>query len=218
MTTAILLGATGLVGSELLSLLCEDASYSRVVSIARRASGKSHDKLDERVIDLADEAAIAQAAEGDVLFSCLGTTKKKAGSEAAQYEVDVAIPLRVAKAARKNGTSTYAVVSAVGADARSSLFYNRIKGELDDAVQALGFERVRILRPSILVGERAEHRPMEALGATLSKGLAFIPGLRKYRPIPARVVAMGLLAATMDPTPGTRIHEADALFSLGGSA
>lgn len=216
MPTALLLGATGLCGSRLLELLLEDPRFERVVAVGRRPCGVRHDKLADAVVDLTDEAALREVVRGDALFSCLGTTLRKAGSQAAQREVDVEIPLRVARAAAHDGVSAYALISALGADASSSLFYNRIKGELDLAVQGLGFSRVRIVRPSILLGDRGEQRPLEALGATLSKGLRFVPGLRKYRPIEARTVAKAMLAAWADETPGTRIYEAEELFALGG--
>jgi uncharacterized protein YbjT (DUF2867 family) len=214
--TALLLGATGLVGSELLKLLLSDPRFDRVVAIGRRPCGVTHDRLTDAVVDLHDEGAISAVVKGEALFSCLGTTLRKAGSQAAQREIDVEIPLRVARAAAHSGVAAYGVVSSIGADARSSMFYSRIKGELDLAVQTLGFERVRIVRPSILAGDRAESRPLESLGVGAMKALRFIPGLRRYRPIEARTVAKALLAGWADTTPGTRIYEAEELFTLGG--
>lgn len=215
MTVAIVAGASGLVGSELVRLLLIDAAFTAVRSLVRRPSGTSSAKLEEIVVDFHDEAALAAAAKGDVVFSSLGTTRKKAGSKEAQYEVDYGHQFRVAKAARENGARCYALVSAVDANPSASAFYNRMKGELERDVIALGFERTRIARPSILLGERNEHRTLESIGATLTKGIAVLPGLRKYKPIEARTVASALIASARDATPGVRILETEDLFALG---
>jgi len=217
-TVAILLGASGLVGSELLSLLTLDADIERIVSLGRRPSGVVHAKLTEHTVDLADTSALEKLARGDVLLSALGTTLRKAGSKEAQHQVDVAYPLNVAKVAVAQGVKGYGLVSSVGADPASSMFYSRIKGELEREVQALGFERVRIARPSILLGERGESRPMEAIGASAAGLLRFVPGLRKYRPIHARVVARALIAAVKDPLRGVQVLEPETLFALGDAS
>ncbi|MBL8744675.1 MAG: NAD(P)H-binding protein, partial [Myxococcales bacterium] len=164
MSTAIIVGATGLVGAQILSLLLADAKVERVVSLGRRKTGAAHEKLEEHAVDLGEPSSFRSLVKGDFLFSALGTTLKKAGSKEAQRMVDVTYPLNVATVAAENGVKGYGLVSAVGADAGSVMFYNRIKGELERDVQALGFERVRIARPSILTGERNESRPMEELG------------------------------------------------------
>ncbi len=221
MTKAIVLGATGLVGGEIVETLLADEAFDRVVSLGRRPSGKAHDKLEEHAIDFAKPETFASIVEeagrspGAILFSSLGTTIRKAGSQEAQRAVDVDAPLAVARVAAKAGFACAALVSALGAKRDSSIFYNRIKGELEEEIQALGFSRVRIVRPSILLGERGEQRPMEAIGATVSKAFAFIPGLKRYRPIPGATVARALVRAAKDETPGARVLELDAIFELG---
>jgi uncharacterized protein YbjT (DUF2867 family) len=217
-STALLLGATGLVGAQIMSLLLADPKVERVVSLGRRKTGTTHKKLEEHAVDLGDAASFQELVHGDFLFSALGTTLKKAGSKDAQRLVDVTYPLNVATVAAENGVRAYGLVSAVGADAGSMMFYNRIKGELERDVQALGFERVRIARPSVLTGERSESRPMEALGASALGALRFIPGLRQYRPISGRVVARALIAAALDSTPGVQFLEPERLFELGDGA
>lgn len=218
MTIAILVGATGLVGAQIMSLLLADPKVEHVVSLGRRKTGTVDAKLEEHAVDLGDSSSFKQLVRGDFLYSALGTTLKKAGSKDAQRLVDVTYPLNVAKAAAENGVKGYGLVSAVGADAGSMMFYNRIKGELERDVQALGFERVRIARPSVLTGDRGESRPMEELGSAALGALRFIPGLRKYRPIAGRVVARALIAAVEDPTPGVQMLEPERLFELGGAA
>ncbi len=215
MSSAILLGATGLVGAQILSLLLADAEIERVISLGRRKTGTTHAKLEEHAVDLGDPASFSPLVRGEFLFSALGTTLKKAGSKDAQRLVDVTYPLNVAKVAAAQGVKGYGLVSAVGADAGSLMFYNRIKGELERDVQTLGFERVRIARPSILTGERSESRPMEALGISAMGALRFIPGLRQYRPISGRVVARALIAAVQDATAGVQFLEPERLFELG---
>jgi uncharacterized protein YbjT (DUF2867 family) len=216
MTRAILLGATGLVGSELLAALLADPACAEVVCLGRRPSGKTAAKLVEHQVDFAATPLEPLLAGGTALYSALGTTIKKAGSQDAMHEIDVAIPRRVAKAAATSGVTRYGLVSAVGANARSSVFYNRIKGELEEAVQTLGFARVAIARPSFLVGERAEHRPLEGVGIAAFGLLGWVPGLRKYRPIHARTVARALLRATNEAGDPVRILEPADLFALGG--
>lgn len=215
---AIVLGATGLVGSQLLSLLLEDPRIDRVVSIGRRASGRTHEKLEDAIVDLTDEAQLARITRGDVLFSMLGTTLKKAGSKQAQWEVDVGHQLRVAKAAAANRVSKYVLVSSLGANKDSPLFYNRIKGELEHEVQKLGFERVRIMRPSLLLGDRRERRPGEAIGEWVMGTFKYVPGLRTLRPIQARTVARAMVTAAFDDKTGAHIHGPHDLFAMGGEA
>jgi uncharacterized protein YbjT (DUF2867 family) len=214
---AILVGATGLVGAEIMSLLLADSKIERVVSLGRRKTETTHEKLEQHAVDLGDPASFREKVRGDFLFSALGTTLKKAGSKDAQRLVDVTYPLNVAKVAAEHGVKGYGLVSAVGADAGSMMFYNRIKGELESAVQALGFERVRIARPSVLTGDREESRGGEALAASALGALRFIPGLRKYRPISGRVVARALVSAVEDSTPGVQMLEPERLFELGGA-
>ena len=139
MKSAAMIGATGLVGGALLDLLLEDDRFSEVRSFVRRSSGRSHDKLREHVVDFRKPESFANDLVGDVLFSTLGTTRKKAGSQEAQREVDYTFQYETARSAAKNGVACYVLVSSTGANASSGLFYNRMKGQLDQAVSELGF-------------------------------------------------------------------------------
>src|SRR5262249_42306547 len=142
---------------------------------------------------------------GDVAFSALGTTAKQAGSKEAQKKVDYDYQFAFAAAAAKNGVPSYVLVSASSADAASRMFYSRIKGELDRDVQTLGFERVRILRPSLLGGDRKQPRVGERLGSALLGAVNALGIARKYREINGDVVAKAMINAAMDPEKGTRI-------------
>jgi uncharacterized protein YbjT (DUF2867 family) len=204
---AMMIGTTGLVGSQLLELLLGDTRFPRIVSLARRPSGRVHEKLTEHLVDFRAPAAWADRVRGDVLFSSLGTTIRDAGSKEAQREVDHTFQLRVAEIAARNGVPTYVLVSAQLANPNARSFYPRMKGELERDVQKLGFPRVRILRPGLLLGERAESRLGESVGIGATRVLGLIPGLRWLRPIPASDVARAMIAAALSDEPGVRILE-----------
>ncbi len=210
----VLIGATGLVGSALLRLLLDDDRVASVAVLGRRKTGVAHAKLAEHVIDFDAPASWTNGVSGDALFSALGTTLKTAGSEAAQYRVDHDYQLRAAEAARRNGVPAYVLVSASGSSPGSRIFYSRMKGELERDVEALGFERTRILRPGLLDGDRKEDRPAERWTLRVARPLAaLLPA--SVRPIRAEVVARAALAAAFDPSPGLARYEGRALFALG---
>jgi uncharacterized protein YbjT (DUF2867 family) len=214
MLHAVLLGASGLVGSSLLRLLLDDARVVSVVSLARRPSGKRDAKLKEEVVDFRDLEALRREVRGDVLFSALGTTRRKAGSKEAQYEVDYTFQWNVARTAAENGVRRYVLCSAAGASASSLLFYNRMKGELDRDVGSLGFDACHVVRPSILDGDRGERRSGEALGLAAMRVFAHVPGLRTYRPIPGETVARAMFAAALGEGTGSFVHGPAELFEL----
>ncbi|HET7435245.1 MAG TPA: NAD(P)H-binding protein [Thermoanaerobaculia bacterium] len=196
----LLLGATGLVGRELLSLLLADPDVERVTVVARRPSGVAHPKLDERVFDLAELAQHADAFAVDVIFCALGTTIKQAGSQERFRFVDYDLPLEAARLGRAAGARHYLVVTAQGANAKSRIFYSRVKGELEDALRTIGYPSLTIARPSLLVGHRTEVRRGERIAAKLS--FLFPPSLK---PISARSVARALVASAHERATGVQI-------------
>jgi uncharacterized protein YbjT (DUF2867 family) len=211
-TTALVIGGSGLVGSQLLGQLLEDPNFGQVRALGRRGTGRSHPKLEDRVIDFDAPASWSALVVGDVVFSCLGTTRRQAGSQVAQRKVDHDYPFEVAKAARANGVATFVLVSSASANPRSRIFYSRIKGELDRDVQRLGFERVRILRPSLLTGDRPDSRAGEKIGARV---LGLLNGLgiaRRYRAIPAATVARAMIQVALDPAKGNCVYTLDEIF------
>jgi uncharacterized protein YbjT (DUF2867 family) len=211
---AIVIGATGLVGSHVVQLLLSDERYSTVKVFHRRSTGIVHPKLDEHIIDFEDIESWKENVTGDELYSAMGTTIKKAGSKQAQYKIDVTYPLKVARTAASNAVKKYSLVSSAGADKDSKLFYPRIKGELDDAVSRLSFDRITIMRPSILDGDRQEDRPGERIGLAAMKLAGKIPGLKKYRPIPADQVARAMINSLQDDAGGYYIFEPNEVFHL----
>ena len=185
--------------------------------LVRRPGIAPRANLHERVVDFT-ALKPEDVAPVDDVFCAIGTTMKKAGSRAAFRHVDFELPLRVAELAVSVGAKRLALVSSVGADAGSSNFYLRTKGELEDALAKLPLASLHIFRPSLLLGDRDESRPGEAIASVVSratKGL-LVGRLRKYRPIEADQVARAMVAAMLapDPTPPRQVHEHDAILGL----
>lgn len=197
--TAIVLGATGLVGSHLVSQLVENSKYQQIILLVRRATLLQSNKITEHIIDFDVPESWAHLVKGDVLFSAFGTTIKKAGSKEKQFQIDYTYQLDAAIAARKNGVSACVLVSSAGANTKSMVFYSRMKGQLDEAVTQLGFDTLVVLKPSVLVGQRNEKRFGESMGIVLGNILTSLPGLKNYKPIYAGDVAKAMVhAAELD--------------------
>ena len=212
--TALLAGATGLVGRALLSLLLASRHYRSVHVLLRRTPPdiKASAKLKIHQVDFARLPAAFPTV--DDVFIALGTTIKLAGSEAAFRQVDFDFVVNVARAAKAAGAKRLAVVSALGADAKSRIFYNRVKGEMEAAIAQLGYESVVIAQPSMLLGDRAAlgqpARSSEIWAARLLAPLGWIMP-KGVRPIPARAVASALLAAILATKPGVRVLKSGAM-------
>lgn len=218
--TAILLGGTGLVGGHCLDLLLESDAYERVVSLGRRGSGRAHTKLEERSIDFERLEDYAEHFRGDDLFCALGTTIKSAGSQAAFRRVDFEYVRDAARLASRAGTAQFLLVSALGANPRSRIFYNRTKGEAEDAVAELPFRGVQIFRPSLLLGERREFRAGERVAEYSMKLFSFLLAgpLRKYRPVQARAVAVAMIKVALMSPAGVNHFESDRIAWLARAA
>jgi uncharacterized protein YbjT (DUF2867 family) len=213
---ANVIGATGLVGGELVNQLLQNKDVEKVRVFVRRDLNIPHPKLEQHIVDFENAESWKPFLQGYILFSAMGTTLKQAGSKANQYKVDYTYQYRFAEEASRNGVPVYVLVSSAGANSKSLLFYSRIKGELDDAVQKLPFMRVIILRPSILKGNREISRPMEEKSVRImeliSKGL-----FKKYRPVPAETVARAMIRAAMDENGIQRtIVDPDEVFKVAG--
>lgn len=213
--TANVIGATGLVGKQLVEKLLDNKAFTKVRVFVRRDLAISHPKLEQHLTDFSNETTWGKHLKGDVLFSALGTTLKKAGSKEKQYQIDVSYNLNFAKRARQNGINTFVLVSSVGANPNSRIFYSRIKGELDEKADELNFNKLIILRPSALSGDREENRWMEKLSMPVTKLLTrFI--MKKYRPIEASTVAKAMINAAVNPSIQKKIWTADEIFPLAG--
>ena len=219
MSTALIAGGSGLVGGFLLRQLLDSPEYDHVVALGRRPLDLSHPKLTQVQVDFAAVDKVAADLRCDDAFCCLGTTIKQAGSQDAFRAVDRGAVLAFAWAARRNGAGRFFVVSSLGADAGSRVFYNRVKGETERALAVLDFKTLGIFRPSLLLGPRAEKRLGERVGAVvmwLAEPL-LLGRLRQYRAIEAEVVARAMLRCALErDRRGVRVFPSDQIEDLGG--
>nr|WP_236588016.1 oxidoreductase [Tumebacillus amylolyticus] len=217
MKKALIAGATGLVGSQLLHELLQHPEYERVTVLVRRPLTLQHPKLHQITVnfdDLATSAADIQ--EAHHIYCCLGTTIKQAGSQDAFRKVDYSYPLELAKLATQNEhAEKFLIITAMGSNPRSKVFYNRVKGEVERDLQALHLPSLHIFRPSLLLGDRPEFRLGERIGTVFAKALTFATP-KKYRAIQGRTVARAMLRIALEaPSQGTRVYESDQLQTLG---
>jgi uncharacterized protein YbjT (DUF2867 family) len=217
--TAVVAGATGLVGGHLLRLLLAEPAYERVTVLVRRGLPVRHHKLVQREIDFNLLAELGTVPRVHDVFCCLGTTIKKAGSRQAFSRVDFEYVRDLARAARSQGAAQFLLVSALSANPRSRVFYSRVKGEAEEAVKALGFPGVHVFQPSLLLGERAEFRAGERVAAVvgrLARPLLVGP-LRPYRPIPAAAVARAMILVALENARGVHVYRSDHIARLGAA-
>lgn len=220
--TTVLFGATGFVGSACLDLLLGDERYGRVHVIGRRAPERQHPKLTAHRADLGriDELRALPVGAIDSVICCLGTTIAKAGSQEAFRRVDFEYVLNAARFAKALGAAQFLLVSSVGADPRSKVFYTRVKGETEDAVSELGIASVGIFRPSLILGPRQESRLLEQTAKSVMQTFAFalVGALSKYRPIHALTIARAMLGAAARREAGISIYEYDRMTKLASAA
>ena len=210
--SVLLLGATGLVGRECVRLLIADAAFSRVVVLTRRPLEPNvhAEKIETHLVDFERLEDAGAHFAVDAIICALGTTMKHAGTQDRFRRVDFDYPVAAARLGLAHGAKHFLVVSSLGADAGSRIFYNRVKGELERAILALPYESVTIVRPSLLLGARHELRPMESLG----KWLRVLP-LRRYKPVAASTVAAARVRSAREGATGKRILESDELGGRG---
>lgn len=215
MRTAVVAGATGLVGSRCVDLLLKDSGYHRVLTLVRHPLALRHPKLQQLVTDF-DRLENLELPEDADIFCALGTTIRKAGSQAAFREVDYEYPKKLAFRGAGFQSRQFLLVSSVGANPAAGNFYLRVKGETEKAVSALPYKAVHIFRPSILAGERSESRPGEQLGIALARAFEFamIGGFRKYRAMPANVLAAAMVAAARHARAGKHVYHYDEIVTL----
>ena len=204
---AALLGASGATGQKLLPMLLNDPRYSKIVTLSRRATGIAHRKLENHIVDFDDLAAGFEGLAVDDCYCTFGTTIRIAGSEAAMTRIDHEFVLDFAKAGRAAGATRFAYLSAANADAQSSVFYARLKGQTEEALKALGFADLGIYRPSMIVAERVDRRWAESmLFPLLPVADKFMTGrFTKYRSVPVETLARAIAAFAGERGSGTRI-------------
>ncbi len=210
---ALIIGATGATGKDLVAQLLADDTYSEVHCFVRKPLALTHPKLHTHVVDFETPEAWADLVHGDVAFSCLGTTLAVAGSKEAQWRVDYDYQYAFAQQCKANGVPTFVLVSAAGAKAPSKLFYNRMKGQLEDAVKALGFSSLLLFQPSILIRSNSDRG-----GENFTvKVIAFLNKLglfKRYRPMPTEILAEKMLSAVYNSPRGTFTIALNKIFEL----
>ncbi len=217
MRTALIAGASGMVGKACLYELLESEAYSRVTALVRKPIPLKHHKLHQLVVDFDNLSAFSEELFANDVYCCLGTTIKAAGSQENFKKVDYEYPLELARITKQNGADTFLFISSMGANAQSSIFYSRVKGEVEQAIEAVGFLSFMVFRPSLLLGNRAEFRLGEQIAKIIVRatGWMFVGPLKKYKAIPASIVAKAMLhAAGIANQKGKKVYFNDALFKL----
>lgn len=221
----LLLGATGLTGGLVLEGLLAAGQVSQVVAPTRRALTIEHEKLQQAAVDFAHLEQQAELFKVDAIICCLGTTIKKAGSRKRFREVDYGYAIKAAELGRQQGAEAFILMSAIGASSSSPVFYNKVKGELEDGLKGLGYPYLSIYQPGLLLGERSEQRTAEALGMKAMPAInSLLQGpLRKYRGIEAATIARAMvheitdLAEHSKPMYGDFYRHYEDMVALGSS-
>lgn len=210
---ALVIGATGSTGKFLTEELLNDNDYTSVVTFVRKPSGKTHLKLTEHIVDFENVGHLKNLITGDVLFSCLGTTLKAAGSKEKQWKIDFDIPVAFAAEAQKNQVKSFVLVSSYGASAQSSVFYSKMKGKLEDYIAALNFEQYIIFRPGPLVRQDSD-RLGEKIAVKVIGILNKIGLFKKFKPLETSLLAKKLVKAPKILSSGTTIVELNKIFEF----
>lgn len=212
---ALLIGATGATGKDLLDILLEDDSFHRVDIFARRDLHIQHEKLKVHVIDFDNSEQWKHLVKGDVLFSCLGTTIKAAGSKEAQWKIDYDYQYQFAEAARENNVSHYVLVSSGSSSPDSPIFYTRMKGQLEEAVKALGFPKLSIFKPPVLIRKNSD-RTMEVAGLKAIQFFNKFGILRSQKPLPTEILAEAMVHSAKTKDNGFFTLEGKAIWECAG--
>jgi len=214
--TALIVGATGLVGKHCLEFLLREPVYERVTVLLRSPLLLQHEKLIQHTIDFDELETAGGVLTADDVFCCLGTTIKKAGSQDAFRKVDFTYPVKLAAITQHLGAAQFLIVSALGSDSHSRIFYNQVKGETEEALKKISFNGLHIFRPSLLLGKREEQRPGELAGAVVMSVLkyALSGSLKKYRAIQASDVAKAMVRVAQKNLSKTNIFESDLIQTI----
>jgi uncharacterized protein YbjT (DUF2867 family) len=217
--TAVIAGTTGLIGQQLVHLLLHDEDYARVIVFVRKRISLEHDKLEQRIIDFDKlEASVEEGLQGSYVYCVLGSTIKKAGSQEAFRKVDYEYPLSLGRLSAKAGAAQYSIVTAMGANIRSKIFYNQVKGQTETALKELNLSALHIFRPSLLLGDREESRTGEKIASAIAKMLPFIwvGPLAAYKPIHVQTVAQAMISVSRLNEKGVHIYESAEIPRLTG--
>lgn len=210
---ALIIGATGATGKDLVNVLLQDTEYSKVVLFVRRSTGIAHPKVMEVITDFEKPEEVSGVINGDVWFSCLGTTLKAAGSKDKQWQIDYEIPAKFAAIARRNAVTKAVLLSAYGASAKSNVFYSSMKGKLEDYIDTLSFEQYIIFRPGLLLRKDTD-RLGERISAAVLKFLNAVGLIRRFKPMPTALLAEKMAKAPKVFSAGKHIISLDKVFGF----
>ena len=210
---ALIIGATGATGKDLVQVLLQDPDYTQVTIFVRRATGLVHPKLIEIVTDFDKIEKVSEFIKGDVWFSCLGTTLKTAGSKEAQWHIDYDIPATFAEIAKQNGVDKTVLLSAYGASTSSRIFYSKMKGSLEEKIADLSFDQYIVFRPGLLLRDNTD-RVGERISGAVLKFLNRLGLIRKFKPMPTLILAQKMAKAPKVLSNGIHYVELDKIFSL----
>jgi len=213
---AIIAGASGLIGSNLVNILLEAPQYAEVLVIVRKELSIQHKKLVQLVINFDELDKHTEAIKGHAVFSCLGTTKSQTPDKKLYRKIDYDYPLQMAQIAKQNGVDQFHVVTALGANKNSSTFYLKLKGELEDELQKLGLKTLHIYQPSMLMGERERNHWLEKMATGIFKVIdpLLVGGLKKYRSIKGTTVAHAMFKKSLESATGTFIYTSDKIHTI----
>lgn len=212
--TAIIAGASGLIGKSLTQLILNSKDYGQVIALVRKPLGIQHDKLKELTVNFDHLAEMEEFPKADDIFCTLGTTIKTAGSQEAFYKVDYTYPMELAKRALKSEASRFFLVSAMGAKLNARNFYSRVKGELEDKISFLNYRTIYIFKPSLLRGNRKENRPGEKFAQAITRIIPFIGPWKKYRPIHADKVADAMMKVAKQEDKGCYFYQSEIMQKM----
>ncbi len=213
MKVALLAGGTGLIGSQLLQLLTEDGAYTTIKCLTRNTLPTTHNKIEVTQTDGSNLNELGSSLIADDVFCCLGTTIKKAKTKESFRKIDFDYPLELAKLSKAGGAKQFLLISALGADPTSSVFYNKVKGEVEEAIAAVGFDAYHVFRPSLLLGSRSEERSGEDAAKIFFKLFGFlVPG--KYKAIDSAKIARAMVLMAKKNGKGSFVYESKLLQSF----
>jgi uncharacterized protein YbjT (DUF2867 family) len=210
---ALIIGATGATGKDLVQVLLQDPDYRQVTIFVRRSTGNVHPKLVEILTDFDNIEKVSELIKGDVWFSCLGTTLKAAGSKKSQWHIDYDIPSTFAEIAKRNDVAKAVLLSAYGASTSSKIFYSRLKGSLEEKISYLSFDQCIIFRPGLLL-RRNTDRAGERISGAVIKFMNSLGLIRKFRAMPTLILAQKMAKAPKVLSPGIHYVELNKIFSL----